>query len=331
MKLGNSKHIVYMLLSVGIGGVAGGIISYVSKRELGTRSSEEIERLNTDWSEDHDMLMSRIEKKNEMIDMTIAEISELREACRIILDAGQYETILEQVKYKMRDANKKDPELRQSIEDCVDIYKQINLIAQKEVDENRASELSESLGYYYAKDSLRAGEAIAQGLLDGIEEGKRLYGKEKRKVMRIEPDDDGSEEFGPDYVEPDDDDDTWTTDTQTHVSGDDIVRDEPYIISEWQFTYGKQHYSKVSLEYLCLDDTVLDEDESQLDQAHIGPENLRAFETDDCDSIFIRNDKLEIDYEIMWTEASFTHDVLGYPESEVSGRRIWRSWENREE
>lgn len=65
MKLGNSKHIVYMLLSVGIGGVAGGIISYVSKRELGTRSSEEIERLNTDWSEDHDMLMSHTDQHRE--------------------------------------------------------------------------------------------------------------------------------------------------------------------------------------------------------------------------------------------------------------------------
>lgn len=205
------------------------------------------------------------------------------------------------------------------------------------LDENAREAIFEQVKYKMS------GQYVTQGFEDRMKKAARQMTEELGYGGDVaEPDDDGSEEFDdmppltPSgdimdevYDEPERDD-TWTTDSKIAVSGDDIVMDKPYVISEWQFTYGKQHYTKVSLEYLCLDDTVLDEDETELDQTFIGPENLRAFETDDCDSIFIRNDQLQIDYELMWVEASYVHDILGYPEAEVGGRRIWRSWERGE-
>lgn len=316
----------YILLSLGAGAVVGCAIGYLAKRHYEKWAIDEIDRSDEAWA-------GKLSREYETLDVTIREIYELREACKIILDAGQYETILEQVRYKMKSINESNPELRTSIEDYINICERRLQKFQKENDKDSAASMVEALGY----------------VTDGDEpfKGTRLYGKEKqeakrkrRVIPRDDSMDDGSDEFDDmpaltpngDIADEDEEEVTWTTDAKDHVSGDDIVRDEPYIITEWQFTYGKLDYDKVSLQYLCLDDTVLDEDDSEFDQSFIGEDNLLAFETDDCESIFIRNDQLQIDYEIMWVEGSYIRDVLGYRElPQTVGRRIWRSWEKRED
>lgn len=342
-----SKNIGYILLSSAVGIAVGGIIGYLSKRYYEKWALDQINISDGKWIE-------QCSEKNEIIDATIAEIYELRAVLKIMVDQMQCETILEQIKYKMKNIDESSPNVRKLIEKYLDIYstrqaqfqqngsaiadgfeeglknpdpytvKQVQVIAEK---------MTKSLGYSPLRDdpSLTPKE-------------RRIFGEEKTNAKlraRLKdavdsslaeaehPMDDGEGEF--DDIDDYDEDDKhlWTTDTEIAVSGNDIKRDKPYIISEWQYTYGRQEYEKVNLDYMCLDDTLLDTDGDELDQNIVGSENLLAFETDDCPSIFIRNDQLEIDYEIMWTEASYIHDFLGYPEAQVTGRRIWRSWEDR--
>lgn len=310
------NKLAYILLPIGVGGAIGGLAAYLCKRKYETWALDEINAVE-------EACIVECNERIKIADLASREIYELREACHIILDAGQYETILEQVKYKMRELNEADPKSRVTIEQYIDSCK-VTENPGKGDDKRSAVEIAEDLGYIASVPPEEEEEKPKR---------KRKSRPRKKKVVVEEEEVGDMPPLSPngdvlDEIDTGDDEDgTWTTEAQLHVSGDDIVRDMPYIITEWQFTYGKKDYSKVSVQYLCLDDTVLDEDDTELDQKFIGPENLRAFETDECDSIFIRNDQLEIDYEIMWVEASYTHDYLRYPEAEVSGRRIWRPWE----
>lgn len=322
------KGLGYICLSLGVGATIGGIIGYICKRKYDDLLEEEIK-------ENSSFYTTKIGQLNNIKNLAVTEIHELRQVCRIICNEGQYETIFEKVKYDMKLMNEIYSDEREMIESWIDDLVKNDHAIQKQNDMEAAEELSDNLGYMKPDE-------------DGSD-GVRLYGEEKREAKRQyikkklkleEADMDEYDDYPPmtpdgdiddEAYNEDDDDPEWTSEAKPFVYGDDIVKDEPYVISEHQFTYGKSDYTKVSLDYLALDDTILDEDDDVFDQSIIGPDNLKAFETDDCPSIFIRNDQLQIDYEIMWSDLSYIHNILDYPESEVHGRRIWRSWETREE
>lgn len=330
-----------LAISVGLGIGIGGAVGYLAKRHYEDLFCKELDKVEVDF-------LKRINREIEARNFAYREVFELREALRIMVDEMQYETILEQVKYKMREMDEKYPECRKKLENSGWI---VSKFTARGEDQKTAVKMAEDLGYSQAGSKYAENFAVGltnlkkqcDDLRDDIVTKQNAFA-EQALAEAEHPMDDGEEFTDWPPLAPNGDilDEGWSaeaeisdetpfSETMLVPDGDDIVRDEPYLITEFQFTYGKKDYDKVSVSYLSKDDTVLDTDDTELDQKFIGPDNLKAFEETDCPSIFIRNDELEIDYEIMWEDMSYTHDRLGYPEAEVSGQRIWRRWDKEDD
>lgn len=288
-----------LAISIGLGLGIGGMVGYLAKRYYEEWFYKELDAAETDFRQ-------KINREIEARDLACKELEEMRNALRTMVDEMQYDTI-----------------------------------------KRRAEKMTDDLGY--SQTGSRYVENFSSGFTDAKKQCDKLRDDILAKQNAIaeqalaeaeHPMDDGEEFEGAPRLAPNGDilDGEWDpsdemSDDMPHeryylgCEGDTTIRDEPYLITEHQFLYGKRDYTKCSVSYLSKDDTVLDEDDTELDQEYVGPDNLKAFEETDCPSIFIRNDQLEIDYEIMWEDLSYTHDRLGYPESEVSGQRIWRKWD----
>jgi len=128
--------------------------------------------------------------------------------------------------------------------------------------------------------------------------------------------------------------------TQTLVDmGDNIVvhnvfskneRDPeiPYIISQEEFMQNETGWPQVTVSYYREDDVLTDEREDiieDLDKS-IGRECLQHFglESSDPRTVHVRNEKLNIDFEVVLNETSYHRDVLGLetdgPPDLASGR-----------
>jgi hypothetical protein len=97
-----------------------------------------------------------------------------------------------------------------------------------------------------------------------------------------------------------------------------LVRDpaKPYVISYEEFRDENETYSKITLSYFTLDDTLCDERDAPIrDTSIVGvdfPEYFGEVGIDQPAVIYIRNDKLTVDFEIARREESYTETVLGY-------------------
>lgn len=93
--------------------------------------------------------------------------------------------------------------------------------------------------------------------------------------------------------------------------------DKPYIIPEEEFSEGRLTYDKVTLFYHSGDNTLLEEgvpyeefDQSMVEQA-IGTENVDALESSEEGIIYVRNERLGIDYMIIMERDSYGQEILG--------------------
>lgn len=82
---------------------------------------------------------------------------------------------------------------------------------------------------------------------------------------------------------------------------------QPFIISREDFAYDEvgQNYAKITLTYFPRERVLLDEDEDVEDVARtVGFRNLTHFGdmSEDADTVFIRNDRLEADFEVVKDE-----------------------------
>lgn len=88
--------------------------------------------------------------------------------------------------------------------------------------------------------------------------------------------------------------------------------DKPYVISP--DIYGNDgDYDMVTL-YYYTDGVVADEDDEVVDDIDdiIGEDSLKHFGEHEKDSVFVRNDRLKCDYEILRVSQSYAEDILGY-------------------
>lgn len=77
------------------------------------------------------------------------------------------------------------------------------------------------------------------------------------------------------------------------------LRDKPYIITEDEFTDVLPYYDKVTLAYYPDGGFLMDELHDQSEEIGVvGEENLDIFRESDDTIIYVRNDRLSIDYEI---------------------------------
>lgn len=127
------------------------------------------------------------------------------------------------------------------------------------------------------------------------------------------PDEAAAEDHG---VEPTD----ANTDSRNDspVQGEEPVRvdGKPYVISTAEFYEDKETYQKLSVTYYSRDRVLVDEHDQPVPdiQGTIGPSIKRKFgqKSDDPQIVHIRNDHLEVDFEVRHDERSYKEVVLGY-------------------
>lgn len=98
----------------------------------------------------------------------------------------------------------------------------------------------------------------------------------------------------------------------------------PYLITKKEYIQGEDEYEHEALTYYALDDTLADDNDDIVDQSVVGINNLKAFEETSEPAIFVRNERLGIEYEIIWCDReTYQNTVLGISQS-MRDQRIFR-------
>ena len=99
----------------------------------------------------------------------------------------------------------------------------------------------------------------------------------------------------------------------------------PYVLTEEEFMEGELDHSQVSLTYYEEDDVLLGADEIPIEEidATLGRHNLDRFGygSNDNNLLYIRNERIQVDYEVIRTGASYAQMMMGSSELEHSDGR----------
>jgi len=99
------------------------------------------------------------------------------------------------------------------------------------------------------------------------------------------------------------------------------TEEKPYIITSEEYFAAEKNYDTQSVTYYEVDDTLTDEHDKPLEQTDklVGDDHLVRFGSGSGDPniVYVRNDRLGIDYEIIRSKGSYLEEVLGMlPENE---------------
>ena len=116
--------------------------------------------------------------------------------------------------------------------------------------------------------------------------------------------------------------DTKVTDTWDQEAEEELRKanpGKPYIISEGEYAES-EGFAQSTLTYYAGDETLADERDQHIpniDQT-VGLENLRRFGhgTGDARTVFIRNERLRLDFEVLLSDGKYAHEVLGLQHSD---------------
>ena len=183
--------------------------------------------------------------------------------------------------------------------------------------------------YVYKKVTDEANEERIQEELKSLKE----FEARRRAKDRYEEDAEGSSDYIEECASTDENEDEEYCVEQKYSDiryntcfqeGRDDISKEPYIIPVDEFFDGNQTFDKVTLNYYEKDGALVDSDEELIhDVANtIGEDTLERFGdlSDDDDVVYVRNEKLSIDYEIIRVYNSYAQDVLGIEMGELSKR-----------
>lgn len=100
---------------------------------------------------------------------------------------------------------------------------------------------------------------------------------------------------------------------------------EPHVITIEQFSEECDQYDKSTIYYYEDDDVLADENEEVIIDVDsiVGGEALTSFGegSEDSEVVYVRNDRLQIDYEIIRLSKSYKETVLGFTDEERGGNR----------
>lgn len=109
---------------------------------------------------------------------------------------------------------------------------------------------------------------------------------------------------------------------------DDQNIDGPYIITQDEFMANETGYEQATLTYYEKGDTVADTRDDIIDNvdAVLGKTFATAFGegSSDPNTVHVRNEKLQMEFEVVRSERSFDEDVLGISSDEAPHRRVRR-------
>lgn len=164
---------------------------------------------------------------------------------------------------------------------------------QEEIDS-----IKKELKEYFSKKYSNKSEEV---IVNKNDEPKESVTEEIRKIYNNVISDKGYTNYS-DFAKSDSDDDEDDNDDSEEdkpvYAEKDTDIDEPYVISPEEF--GELDYEKVSLTYYA-DDVLADEFDGLVENVDsiVGLESLNTFGEYEDDSVFVRNDKLRCDYEIL--------------------------------
>lgn len=90
---------------------------------------------------------------------------------------------------------------------------------------------------------------------------------------------------------------------------------KPYVISFEEFNENEEGHEQATLAYFAGDDTIVDQKDQPIDNTEyfVGDDNLLRFGhgSNDRNVVYVRNERLSMDFEIIRTGGSYSKDVLG--------------------
>lgn len=102
----------------------------------------------------------------------------------------------------------------------------------------------------------------------------------------------------------------------------------PFIIHHDEYMEGEKNYRQVTLTYFLGDDILVDDQDKPIEEVDktVGVENVTRFGHGSKDNriVYIRNDRLSLDFEVVSDENSYTEKVLGLQHSYEPGARKFR-------
>lgn len=94
--------------------------------------------------------------------------------------------------------------------------------------------------------------------------------------------------------------------------------DHPFVVSFDEFNENEEGHSQVTLTYFDGDDVLIDEKEQPIEDVEntVGMENLQKFGHGSNDSkiVYIRNERLDLDFEVVLSHGKYVEEVLGFLE-----------------
>lgn len=98
------------------------------------------------------------------------------------------------------------------------------------------------------------------------------------------------------------------------------TEEAPYIITEEEYNLNQSEYEQTHLVYYEGDDVVVDSHDDPLPEPDdiVGEDHLVRFGhgSNNKDIVYVRNDKLEMDFEITRSEGKYAEEVLGFDMSD---------------
>lgn len=140
-----------------------------------------------------------------------------------------------------------------------------------------------------------------------IEEAKEEVEDVKERLGIFEEDEDESEE---EVI-------TMNVFSDNSSEADERNPNKPFILTQREFEEGEHDYTQNTLTYYEGDDVLTDERDQPIHNKRpvIGEDNLQFGEkSNDPNIVYIRNNHLEVDFEVCRSAGSFAEEVLGYTE-----------------
>lgn len=114
--------------------------------------------------------------------------------------------------------------------------------------------------------------------------------------------------------------DVWDIDTEMRMR----TEDAPFIISHEEFLQGEKDYEQAAVTYYEEDETLVDERDQMIPDKDekVGDHNLlrMGHGSDDPNKLYVRNDVIEVDFEIARSNGSYAREVLGFEHSDDAPR-----------
>lgn len=179
---------------------------------------------------------------------------------------------------------------------------------------------------YYSKLYKTEGFSTPTTLAESYSDVVHTEGYAEEEEIVLEPDkEDPAEELRNVFVEAKDEPKPFVD-----LEYEDILKNRdtevPYVLTQEEFLEAEPGYDQVTITYYEGDDVLADEKDQIINDVDntIGVGNLSHFGlyVGDPNLVYIRNERLELDFEVLKSDGKYTEQVLGFIEHSDSRTKI---------